>query len=418
MNRIITGVLGLASAAALIAACSADSSQLSDDEGPSNNGGAGTGGTDFNPNNTGGSGAGVITDPPCDNAPELDGDGDGWTGAQGDCNDCTNLMNPGALDYAGNNIDEDCNGVDDDTVLTCDDALAIDSQDGLDGARAMGLCHLSNGESWGVISAEYLLVDGSNGASQPFFHDGHGILSDFGAVVKPQEGSKLFAVSSGAARDMNDPGYVDPGGHDKLYTSGAAPGFPKESPSCPGVITGEAHDSIQLRVRMKTPTNAKSLSFNVNMFTYEFPFWICSEFNDFVTAIMAPAPAGLADGMCNGTPCGNISFDSQGNPLSVNAGFLEVCDPQTAGGKMFACMLGSGDLVGTGFGADAGFENHAATGWLQTSAPIGTAGEEITIEFGAWDSGDGVLDTTGLFDNFRFELEETPTETEPIPNPK
>ena len=217
---------------------------------------------------------------------------------------------------------------------------------------------------------------------------------------------------------MNDPGYVDPGGHDKLYTSGAAPGFPKESPSCPGVITGEAHDSIQLRVRMKTPTNAKSLSFNVNMFTYEFPFWICSEFNDFVTAIMAPAPAGLADGMCNGTPCGNISFDSQGNPLSVNAGFLEVCDPQTAGGKMFACMLGSGDLVGTGFGADAGFENHAATGWLQTSAPIGTAGEEITIEFGAWDSGDGVLDTTGLFDNFRFELEETPTETEPIPNPK
>ena len=134
MNRIITGVLGLASAAALIAACSADSSQLSDDEGPSNNGGAGTGGTDFNPNNTGGSGAGVITDPPCDNAPELDGDGDGWTGAQGDCNDCTNLMNPGALDYAGNNIDEDCNGVDDDTVLTCDDALAIDSQDGLDGA--------------------------------------------------------------------------------------------------------------------------------------------------------------------------------------------------------------------------------------------------------------------------------------------
>ena len=75
--------------------------------------------------------------------------------------------------------------------------------------------------------------------------------------------------------------------------------------------------------------------------------------------------------------------------------------------------------MGTGFGIDAdGFSNHAATGWLQTSAPIENAGQEITIEFGAWDSGDGVLDTTGLFDNFRFELEETPTTTEPIDNPK
>ena len=411
----------MVSAAALIAACSADSSQLSDDDSSSssNSGGAGTGGTGFNPNNTGGAGAGVITDPPCDNSPDMDGDGDGWTGAQGDCNDCTNLMNPGALDYAGNNIDEDCNGAPDDTVLTCDDGLAIDSQDGLDGARAMGLCHLSNGETWGVVSAEYLLVDGSSGAAQPMFHDGHGILSDFGAVVKPQEGSKLFAVSSGAARDMSDPGYFAPSGHDKLYTSGAAPGFPKESPSCPGVITGQAHDSIQLRIRMKTPTNAKSLSFNVNMFTYEFPVYICSTYNDFITAIMAPAPSGLADGMCNGVPCGNISFDSQGNPLSVNAGFLEVCDPQTAGGKNFPCTLGPGELMGTGFGIDAdGFSNHAATGWLQTSAPIENAGQEITIEFGAWDSGDGVLDTTGLFDNFRFELEETPTTTEPIDNPK
>jgi len=418
MNRILTGVFGIVGAAALVAACSVDSSQLGNGGGSTNDGGGGEGGTDFNPVNTGGGGAGIITDPPCDNTPDMDGDNDGWTGAQGDCNDCTELMNPGALDYAGNNIDEDCNGTPDDTVLTCDDGLAIDSVDGMDGARAMGLCQTSNGESWGVVSAEYILVDGSP-AGAGMFHDGHGILTDFGNTVKPQEGATLFAVSSGAARDMSDPGYNAPSGYDKLYTSGAAPGFPKESPSCPGVITGEAHDSIALRVQIKTPTNAKSLSFNVNMFTYEFPVFICSTYNDFVTAIMAPAPSGLADGMCNGTPCGNISFDSQGNPLSVNAGFLEVCDPQQAGGKDFPCMLGPGDLAGTGFGIDADqFENHAATGWLQTSAPLENAGQAITIEFGAWDSGDGVLDTTGLFDNFRFELEDTPTETEPIPNPK
>jgi hypothetical protein len=419
MSKVALGLVSLVTVAAFAGACGLKSgSQLSDDDG--GNGAAGTGnggmGGGFSP--TTGNGGNTITDPPCDNAPDLDGDGDGWTGASGDCNDCTHLMNPGALDYAGNNIDEDCNGAPDDTVLTCDDQLGIDSADGVDAARAMGLCHMSNGQTWGVVAAEYVTVDGGPPPGGDF-HLGHGILSDFGAVVKPQEGAKLFAVSSGAARDPGDGGYQDPSGFDKLYTTGAAPGFPKESPSCPGVTTGIAHDSIALRLRIKTPTNAMSLSFNVNMYTYEFPGYICSEFNDFITAILAPAPQGVADATCaGGVPCGNISFDSQGNPLSVNAGFLEVCDAQSAGGKNFDCVLGPGELAGTGFDAASGFENHAATGWLQTSAPIGVPGEEITIEFGAWDSGDGVLDTTGLFDNFRFELEETPTQTAPIDNPK
>ena len=35
------------------------------------------------------------------------------------------------------------------------------------------------------------------------------------------------------------------------------------------------------------------------------------------------------------------------------------------------------------------------------------------LEFGAWDSGDGVLDTTGLFDAFEWDLEETVVVTDP-----
>ena len=144
-------------------------------------------------------GAGGITDPPCDNDPSIDGDNDGWTGADGDCNDCQRLMNPGAFDYNGNAIDEDCNGIDDDTVMTCDEGLTLDSEDPLDAVRAIELCTMQSGESWGVVSAEYLNVDGTAPAALDF-HKGHGILEGFGDVVAPKGGNKLFAISSGAAR--------------------------------------------------------------------------------------------------------------------------------------------------------------------------------------------------------------------------
>ncbi len=410
MARLHFGIAGLLGATALVSACIITTSNGG--EGGGGIGGSGntgnTGGTGGSTSGTAGSGGegGGITDPPCDNAPELDGDGDGWTGEQGDCNDCTSMINPGAFDYDGNEIDEDCNGTPDDTVAVCDGALAMDSNDALDAVRAMELCTMQTGDSWGVVSAAYHHVDGTTGTATDF-DLGHGILDDFGDVVLPEAGQQLFAISSGTARDVNDAGYQDPSGFDKGYTTGAAPGFPKESPACPGVTTGEAHDSIHLKVRIRTPTNAKSFRYNVNMYTWEYPNYICSTFNDFVTAIMIPAPSAQADTTCDGLPCGNISFDTQGNPLSVNAGFLEICAPGEYGGKTFDCSLGEEALAGTGF------EGHAATGWLQTKAPVEDPGGEIVLEFGAWDSGDGSLDTTGLFDNFEWDLEETVVVTDP-----
>jgi len=136
-------------------------------------------------------------------------------------------------------------------------------------------------------------------------------------------------------------------------------------------------------------------------YTYEFPVYVCSQYNDFVVAMLSPIPQGQTDG--------NVCFDSQGNTLSVNAGFLQVCSPQQAGGKDFPCELGPGQLSGTGF------EDHAATGWLQTTTNVQDPGSNIEIMFAAWDSGDGVLDTTGLFDNFQWEVSTTTTETTPVP---
>ncbi|AKT39245.1 choice-of-anchor L domain-containing protein [Chondromyces crocatus] len=375
---------------------------------PSGAGGGGTGGDDINlTSGAGGSAGGPLTsEPSCVGVdPNIDNDGDGWTGAAGDCNDCTAQMNPGAMDYPGNNIDEDCNGFVDDNPTSCDTGLPL-TGDARTGARAMGFCKEAVGQSWGLLDAQWVTSDGQPRNSTSF-NLGYGILSGFGPTVQPQEGQRLLALSSGTARQPSDNGYRSPMGYDKGYSTPAPPGYPKESPACPGVVTGTPYDSAALRVVVRTPTNSKSLRFKLNFYTYEFPEYVCDEYNDFFVAMLTPQLAN--------TPDANISFDGQGNTISVNAGFLQVCHPQFAGGRNFPCPLGPGQLAGTGFDF---VNNSAATGWLQTTAPIENPGQEITLLFTIWDSGDGVLDSTVLLDDFAFEAVPADTETQPVPPPQ
>ena len=42
----------------------------------------------------------------------LDQDGDSFSVNQGDCDDTNNMINPNALDFCGDGIDQDCNGSD------------------------------------------------------------------------------------------------------------------------------------------------------------------------------------------------------------------------------------------------------------------------------------------------------------------
>lgn len=353
----------------LLAACSAGSSGTGDSGGSDATGGSGNGGSTGNGFSTGGSTSSTVsncTDPTC----------------------------------VGNTQQGEC-----------DTGLTIDSGDGMDGARAMGLCKVYEEGTWGVKSATWVRSDGQplSGA----LLDGKGILSSFGSVT-PREGQKMLVISSGAARGPSDPGFQDPGGYDKDYPNsyGYPPGYiHQESPACPGVTTGEPYDSAGLRVVIQTPTDAKSISFNFDFYTYEYPDFICSQFNDFFVAVMSPPPAGITSG--------NISFDPQGNTISVNAGFLDQCTASQAGGKNFTCSQGYSAIQGTGFDSNTSFiysiPGSAATGWLETKAPIDAPGSEITLQFEVWDSGDGVLDSTTLIDNFRFEASTTTTGTQPIP---
>ncbi|MEZ4225490.1 MAG: choice-of-anchor L domain-containing protein [Polyangiaceae bacterium] len=387
--------------ASFLAACSGASGGNSVQGSGGNGGGGGI--------NVGGNGAGINVG----GGSAADGDGDGFSVAEGDCNDMDPNANPGALDVPGNDVDEDCNGKNDDTVVNCDSAIPdIGYADPNSAAHAIGLCHFppAGSRAWGVLEAKYVMADGT-----PGMHDvGHGLLKSFGSNVSPQEGSRMLVLSSGTARAAGDAGFQSPAGADFGTTSNQPAGFPVPSPSCPATQSGgPAYDPAAFEVRLRVPTNAKSLKFSFNFYTYEFPQYICSSFNDFFVAVQNPAPSNALSG--------NISFDSKNNPVSVNNGFLEVCDPAVGatnpGGKNFPCSLGAGQLSGTGFD-ETNFVfpgPHAATGWLETVSPV-EPGSEISLRFAVYDVGDHALDSTVLIDKFEFSAEEASGSfTQPVP---
>ena len=89
------------------------------------------------------SGSGCVLGPA-----NADMDGDGWTPAQGDCNDCDPAVNPGAIDVPGDpaKVDHDCNGKYD-PPAPCDSGLSLDDVDANDAAKAIELCQVTTASS-------------------------------------------------------------------------------------------------------------------------------------------------------------------------------------------------------------------------------------------------------------------------------
>jgi hypothetical protein len=383
-----------------------------------------------------------------------DVDMDGFTIAQGDCNDCQPTINPGAYDFPDDDWDQDCSG----TKAAkgednCDMGLSVGSTDPKDAARAIGLCKFvgENDKGWGVIEAKFTRANGTGELPDPMTI---GILPSFGAAKVPA-GANMFAMSSGVARAPDQNGYTEdcdlfgyapllpclgPASTDKCLCTGfldppgcvkqdgdmPPAGYPKESKACGdtgggGIFnmgTGVFNDPA-LELTIRVPTNANSMSFQSIFYTYEYPDYICSAYNDFFTVFKTPAPAAAPDG--------NIVFDSNKDPIGVNTGLLAVCDPsvqQQGAKKTFKCEQGSGLLKGTGFdkneatcgSADGGKNANggASTGWLMTTVPV--KGEKtITLRFTLWDTADATLDSTALIDKFQWSVDNPDvTETTPV----
>jgi hypothetical protein len=219
----------------------------------------------------------------------------------------------------------------------------------------------------------------------------------------------MLALSSGHARLPGQPGACGMISCTNNGPGTAPPGFPQNIPNC--VPSQQIVDDEALELQIRAPTNATGYTFDFKFYSFEYPTWACTSYNDQFITLVNPPPAGSLNG--------NISFDANHNPVSVNLAFFECCDPTSIAN--FAkgchsqkspscpatpnpyCPAGLSQLQGTGFDTWGGgtVNNGGATTWLVTSAPV-QGGSTFTIRFAIWDTGNDQYDSTVLVDNFQW----------------
>jgi hypothetical protein len=260
-------------------------------------------------------------------------------------------------------------------------------------------------------------VDGTinlTGPSQLHVHSGN-VGTYVPAPYPPQEGSKIVILSSGNAADLLIAGgyaSTDIGGFvptplpAPIVTSAVSP--TEDCFDNPGLVgTGDcsntieaqwsqgsgSHDYAEMRIETEVPAGTYGFSYNLAMFSTEYPVYYQSSFNDMYIAWLESEQW-----------TGNVSFDDFGHPISLNAGFLDYKDAPNPYDCPAPCQ--APQLQGTAM------QGHAGTRWLTTSAGV-TPGEDITFVFGVFDLSDGILDTVVLLDNWRWECMGGPPVTIP-----
>jgi len=141
--------------------------------------------------------------------------------------------------------------------------------------------------------------------------------------------------------------------------------------------SGSKFDYQEIRVSMTVPANAYALSFDFAYLTTEWPVFSGEPYNDmFIAWLEAPDWTG------------NISFDDNGNALSLNAAFFDFQDTNGTLPEFGGTCLRYG----------------AGTPWLTSTAPV-TPGDEIQLVFAIFDLDDVNLDSLVFLDNFQWQCE-------------
>jgi hypothetical protein len=239
-----------------------------------------------------------------------------------------------------------------------------------------------------------------------------GVRSTFGqgGTFNAKEGSQYAVIGSGLVGDLNKqtPGGDDNSGptHCNDDLGGFDPGNNLPAPLKPYDVGGDctqnlgllgsgdcsntiqeqfeagtsANDYTELRFVLQVPPDVVSFSYDFAFFSVEYPDYYMSPYNDLYIGWLESEKW-----------TGNISFDNQGNPISLNAGFLDFKDSPNGQLPQFqgTCM-----------------RQHAGTNWLTTTAGV-TPGETITVVFAIMDLSDSILDSYVFLDNFKWGCEPT-----------
>jgi hypothetical protein len=375
---------------------------------------------------------------------DLDADADAFTTCGGDCCDnpnqgCTDpaLVNPGAFEVAGNQLDDDCNGMIDDAVAaSCDTGIASNSGNALDYAKALELCQTATtaDQKWGVIGARLVLPSGTGSPNA----NQRSIRSAFGGTTV-QSGASFVVLSTGnaAAPGMTSPSYMAFQNGAPIGTSSGVPtdwlaangGSLPNAPGCPAPSGGTtALDPVMLELTIRTPSNAKSFKLSTNFLSSEYPEWTCSPYNDFFVVLLTSTwngqPANPADKNLAFYTAPNMSKYPVGvNLAHGNTGLFTVClngqtgcAPPSVVGSISTCVSNA-QLAGTGmelanplpqFSGDPGYcgtnnQVGGGTGWLVTSGNV-NGGEVITLRIAVWDTSDGYYDSIALIDKLEWSV--------------
>ena len=84
---------------------------------------------------------------------------------------------------------------------------------------------------------------------------------------------------------------------------------------------------IDVKLVLKAPPDATGFQFDFDFYSSEWPNYVCSNFNDAFVAYLTSSAT-----------TGNISFDSNDNPVAVNIDFFDRCTSGTPVG----CLRSNG----------------------------------------------------------------------------
>lgn len=363
-----------------------------------------------------------------------DCDGDGYD-RPADCNDDDPSVNPDAFDFAGDKVDNDCDGIIDNPVETCETSPASPPGTPEDFARSLDICpqRAKNKAgatvdpllktAWGKVSGPGLGAQNWTSETKPALQTN--IVSSFGQNV-PRKGITMAGLSTGrwGAKTPRDDDALDPPAYGLLDACASIPLAPSD---CAILSNGSpkggvsVQDFAELDVWLQVPSNAKGVSFDFSFFTSEFNQYWNTATND---AFFVLASNATMQGV-------NVAKQADGAGISVNSGFFQLC-PKTPPPGLFAdkaialgkCVGNDGDAAAQVFGSLTGtyFDGSASapfdqtvtstdgtkkylygggTGWLTVAFPV-TPGEQIMLRFMIMDTFDGLKDSSVLLDRLTW----------------
>jgi hypothetical protein len=312
-----------------------------------------------------------------------------------DCDDTRFHVQPNGIEFPETFEDDNCDGSNDDWAPCPCTASATDARDL---AGAMDLC--------GDVVAS---ASKSGAAGQ--FGNVDAYQGTIGARTHTRDdgpGEPLVVITNGCMATMSTGDAVGTQQGVNAGTCGANDPDP-ENPS----FSSDICDLARLDLTLHAPANASGFSFDFMFLSYEWPEYLCLEYNDtFYAVVRTPAVNG-------GSPT-NTAFDRDGRPITVNVGFFEdpaqwtvpldgtsFAHPTTGGCPPDAFLVDGCNLPGYCDDANLDVRDGSGSGWLTTQVPITPGQQDLRLTLTIHDESDQNFDSLVLLDGFRW-LPDTP----------